>query len=212
MSLLHRLLCLVLLAALPATVPAQSVPPPPADPAAAPVTLSVFEVRTDRDQGYQAANTLSGSRLNSSLRDTAASVQVFTPEYISDFAALGLADITAYSPNVSVDMLETSSDANPTFIGGSDLVDTRLVVRGLQASVSMDFFEAGYAVDSYNTERAELASGPNSILFGFGAPGGLVNVMTKRAQVGAAPLRVGSQPGDFPGPAGVAPQRPRPPR
>jgi iron complex outermembrane recepter protein len=183
MSLLHRLLCLVLLAALPATVPAQSVPPPPADPAAAPVTLSVFEVRTDRDQGYQAANTLSGSRLNSSLRDTAASVQVFTPEYISDFAALGLADITAYSPNVSVDMLETSSDANPTFIGGSDLVDTRLVVRGLQASVSMDFFEAGYAVDSYNTERAELASGPNSILFGFGAPGGLVNVMTKRAQV-----------------------------
>ncbi len=151
--------------------------------ASEPVTLSVFEVRSDKDVGYQGGNTLSGSRLDSSLRDTAASVMVFTPEFISDFGANGLAEMTAYSPNLSVDMLETSSAANPVFIGGSDLVDTRIVVRGLQASVSMDFFEAGFAVDNYNSERVELASGPNSILFGFGSPGGLVNVMTKRAQL-----------------------------
>lgn len=160
---------------------AQVLPPPPAP--AAPVQLSVFEVAADKDVGYQGGDTLSGSRLNSSLKDTAAAVMVFTPEYIADFAANGLGDITAYSPNLAVDMLETSSDANPTFVGGSDLVDTRIVVRGLSASVSMDFFEAGISVDNYNTERVELASGPNSILFGFGSPGGLVNVMTKRAQL-----------------------------
>ena len=99
--------------------------------ASEPVTLSVFEVRSDKDVGYQGGNTLSGSRLDSSLRDTAASVMVFTPEFISDFGANGLAEMTAYSPNLSVDMLETSSAANPVFIGGSDLVDTRIVVRGL---------------------------------------------------------------------------------
>ena len=115
---------------------------------------------------------------------------VFTPEFLSDFGANGLAEMTAYSPNLSVDMLETSSDANPTFISGSDRIDTRIVVRGLQASVSMDFFEAGFAVDNYNSERVELASGPNSILFGFGSPGGLVNVMTKRAQTDLPLFRI----------------------
>ena len=182
-----------------ATAFGQATPTPAGPPAAGPepVTLSVFEVTSDKDVGYQAGNTMSGSRLNSSLKDTAASVMVFTPEFISDFGATGLADITAYTSNVSVDMLETSSDANPTFVGGSDLVDTRLTVRGLSASASMDFFEAGFAVDNYNIERIELASGPNSILFGFGSPGGLVNVMTKRAQAQRNRTALRTQFGDW---------------
>ena len=181
-----RVAALVALASIASTASAQvaasSVSAKPATESE-PITLSAFEVTPDKDVGYQGGNTASGSRLNSSLKDTAAAVMVFTPEFLSDFGANGLAEMTAYSPNLSVDMLETSSDANPTFIGGSDLTDTRIVVRGLSASASMDFFEAGIAIDNYNTERVELASGPNSILFGFGSPGGLVNVMTKRAQV-----------------------------
>src|SRR5688572_22690492 len=43
------------------------------------VTLSPFQVETSRDIGYQAQNTLSGSRLNTPLKDTAAPVTVFTP-------------------------------------------------------------------------------------------------------------------------------------
>src|SRR5439155_3767594 len=35
----------------------------------------------------------------------------------------------------------------------------------------------------YNVERAELASGPNSILFGLGAPGGTVAMGGKRVQL-----------------------------
>ncbi|MBL9201272.1 MAG: hypothetical protein JNL39_12240, partial [Opitutaceae bacterium] len=66
---------------------------------------------------------------------------------------------------------------------GSDLRDTRIRIRGLSASTALDFFETGIPIDTYNTERLELSSGPNSILFGFGSPGGLVNVMTKRAQL-----------------------------
>ena len=42
------------------------------------VVLSPFEVTSDKDVGYQAGNTTSGSRLNSRLKDTAASVMVFT--------------------------------------------------------------------------------------------------------------------------------------
>jgi outer membrane receptor protein involved in Fe transport len=134
---------------------------------------------------------MSGSRLNSSLKDTAAAVMVFTPEFLSDFGATSLADIIGYAPNMQVDMLDASADASTSFLGGSDLRDTRIRVRGLSASTAVDFFETGIAVDTYNTERLELSGGPNSILFGFGSPGGLVNIMTKRAQVGGTAPRSG---------------------
>jgi outer membrane receptor protein involved in Fe transport len=149
----------------------------------APVQLSVFEVTADQDVGYQAGNTTSGSRLNTSLKDTAAAVMVFTPEFLSDFNSNSLEDIIGYSPNMQIDMLDTSADASPQFIGGSDLFDTRIRVRGLSASTALDFFETSIAIDTYNTERLELSSGPNSILFGFGQSGGLVNIMTKSAQL-----------------------------
>ncbi len=154
------------------------------DPMSDPIVeLSVFEVTAEKDVGYQAGNTTSGSRLDTSLKDTAAAVMVFTPEFLSDFGANSLADIVGYAPNMQLDMLDTSADANPQFLGGSDLKDTRIRVRGLSASTAVDFFETSIAIDNYNTERFELSSGPNSILFGFGSPGGLVNIMTKRAQL-----------------------------
>jgi hypothetical protein len=52
----------------------QVAPPIPARPAPgteAPIQLSVFEVSATDDVGYQAGNTTSGRRLNSSLKDTA---------------------------------------------------------------------------------------------------------------------------------------------
>lgn len=154
---------------------------PAASGAPVPVKLSVFEVSADKDVGYQGGNTASGSRLNTSLKDTAASIMVVTPEFISDFGLNSIEEITSYAANLGVDMLENRSDPNPGFISGLG-PDTRLTIRGLEASSAMDFFEATFPVDSYNVERLEVSSGPNSILFGFGNPGGLVNVMTKSAK------------------------------
>ena len=122
---------------------------------------------------------------------------VFTPEFLSDFGANSLADLVGYAPNMQVDMLDASADAGTSFLGGSDLRDTRIRVRGLSASTALDFFETGIAVDTYNTERLELAGGPNSILFGFGSPGGLVNLMTKRAQAARDRTSLRVQAGEF---------------
>ena len=165
--------------------------------AQAPVQLSVFEVTADQDVGYQAGNTTSGSRLNTSLKDTAAAVMVFTPEFLSDFNSNSLEDIIGYSPNMQIDMLDTSADASPQFVGGSDLTDTRIRVRGLSASTALDFFETSIAIDTYNTERLELSSGPNSILFGFGQSGGLVNIMTKSAQLNRTRTAIRAQFGQW---------------
>src|SRR5947207_10881422 len=92
-----------------AAPPASVVNPPPATGTSEPaVELSPFEVRAENDVGYQAANTTSGSRLNSRLKDTPASVSTFTPEFLSDIAATNLEEMLAHATNVEIDV----EDAN----------------------------------------------------------------------------------------------------
>ena len=71
---MHGLLRFLVLGIITLPLAAQTATPPvPSAPAAGErpvVELSPFEVRADNDVGYQAANTTSGSRLNSRLRDT----------------------------------------------------------------------------------------------------------------------------------------------
>ena len=148
------------------------------------VVLSPFEVTSDKDVGYQAGNTTSGSRLNSRLKDTAASVMVFTSEFLTDFGALNLADSVGYAANLQINVNDDSAEANTSFYGGSTTTQATVRVRGLFATVAQDFFESAVPIDNYNTERMEISSGPNSILFGFASPGGLLNFTTKRAQLG----------------------------
>lgn len=160
------------------------------------VQMSAFSVAAEKDIGYQGGNTTSGSRLNTSLKDTAASILVITEEFMNDFAMNTLEEITAYTPNMGVEMLETRSDPSPAFISGFG-ADTRMRNRGLESSLAMDFFTATMPVDGYNIERLEVSSGPNSILFGFGNPGGLVNVMTKSAKLERTRTALGFQFGDW---------------
>src|SRR5688500_15184578 len=86
------LLCLCALGSLmgqTAAVPATST----ASTSAAgqdPVTLNPFEVVSDRDVGYTATATMAGSRLNTLLKDTPASISVLTAEFLSDIGAFQL--------------------------------------------------------------------------------------------------------------------------
>lgn len=160
-----------------------------------PIQLSTFEVTADKDVGYQAGNTTSGSRLNTSLKDTAAAVSVFTPEFLSDFGASTIMDLVGYAPNAQADFQDTQAAATTTT--GAFSNETGLRVRGLASSRAFDFFETKLPVDLYNVERVELSSGPNSILFGFGFPGGLLNLMTKRAQLHRTSTSVRAQFGSW---------------
>ena len=56
---------------------AQSAPSPAVVRDDQVVELNPFVVQNDKDSGYLAANTLAGSRLNTSLKDTPASISVF---------------------------------------------------------------------------------------------------------------------------------------
>ena len=79
-----------------ATAPVASAQTPPAAAEKpkpvpnGPVSLTPFEVNSDRDTGFAAASSLAGGRLASDLRDTPAAFSVINREFID---ALNLTDL-----------------------------------------------------------------------------------------------------------------------
>lgn len=184
---MHGTLRLITLGLVALPLTAQTVTPPVSPAPAAGekpvVELSPFEVRADNDVGYQAANTTSGSRLNSRLRDTPAAVAAFTPEFLADIAATNLEEMLAHATNIELDVEDANAGFNNPQGRGADGNDYQFRMRGSPAGASRDFVESSIPVDLYNVERAEVASGPNSILFGLGQAGGLVSLSGKRANL-----------------------------
>jgi len=159
---------------------------PPANPVPAeqdqPIELNPFLVSSTSDTGYLASNTLAGSRMNTELRNVASVVSVFTPEFMSDLGATTIQDLMDYGLNTQVDLgagdFNHQGDQNSVADGLGTQKNFR--VRGQGSTVSTEYFGQAGPLDTYNLERAELSSGPNAILFGTGASGGLLNMSIKR--------------------------------
>lgn len=147
------------------------------------IVLSPFEVHSGSDVGYQAGNTTSGSRLNSSLKDTPASISAFTPEFLSDIAANTLQEMLGHAVNIEAEMEDGQAGFNNPPARDATGGEYAFRVRGIIGGVSRDYVDSSVPNDLYNVERAEVASGPNSILFGLGPAGGLVSLSGKRANV-----------------------------
>ncbi|HRP06487.1 MAG TPA: hypothetical protein PLV87_16355, partial [Opitutaceae bacterium] len=144
------------------------------------IRLSPFTVEESSDVGYLAPNSLAGSRLNTSLDDIAASISVFTEEFISDLGATDLTDVLAYANNTVLELNDATSAAAPN----NNVLVTgfqEFRVRGLAATRARNFFEYELPADTYNVGRVEDARGPNAILFGIAQAGGLINTYTKQA-------------------------------
>lgn len=172
------------LVALPARaqLAAQAASSPADNPASAPVELAPFEIRADKDEGYLAQNTASGSRLNTNLKDTPAAVSVFTKEFIVDIGATDLTALSDYAVNAGRNYGFVGDVANGNEFSTNDTV---FKVRGLPVSGGrmVDFFNRTIEVDMFDTERVEFSRGPNAVLFGLGSPGGTFNVTTKKADM-----------------------------
>lgn len=153
------------------------------------IELSPFEVTSDQDVGYLAANSLSGSRLNTSLRDIAASVSVFTEEFMSDIGALSFQEAAVYANNLSFDYQEANTAAVPN-MNSSMVTFQSYRVRGLPVTMARNYFEMNVPADNFNVARIEDARGPNSVLFGIAQAGGLINTATKQPMLGRSFMKV----------------------
>lgn len=138
----------------------------------APIELSPFVVISEDDQGYQASKTLSGSRMSTDLKDTAASVSVLTAELIRDIGALDLTEAIAFGNNVELEV----PDGNAAF----EFFNT-FRIRGQASTIGRNYFRWKLPTNTFNAERIEEARGPNSILFGIASAGGMISSSTKQA-------------------------------
>ena len=163
---------------------AQSAPPPATSDE--PVQLSPFTVSTAGDTGYRAANTLSGSRLDSSLKDTPGVLDVLTKDFLDDIGATTLEQALAFSTNFAEDAGDFDSQGviNTVFPGSQINVNFR--TRGLGGTMARNYLPTDSRPAFYTVERIDNSSGPNAILFGLGSAGGVVNVTTKRAKLNRA--------------------------
>ncbi|MBE7540393.1 MAG: hypothetical protein HS122_18545 [Opitutaceae bacterium] len=153
------------------------------------VSLSPFEVSASSDVGYEARETLAGTRLSTSLRDVAGQVTVMTKEFLQDLAITDLNDALQYSLNMQSD--SSIFEASAAGVAGAYAYESPLGGVGPTTGGRMrgigppnrghDFFDSVVPMDTYNTDRFDFASGPNSILFGNGQPSGTINATFKRA-------------------------------
>jgi len=145
------------------------------------VEMSVFNVNGNTDEGYAAVNTTSGSRVNTPLRDVASTIDPFTKDFLDDIGATTLDEMLTYASNVETEYEDATNGFNNNDTRFAGTGNDRFRIRGMKASTLVDGFETSIPIDLYNMDRAELASGANSILYGIGAQGGVVMFTTSRA-------------------------------
>ena len=189
-------------AAWPVGLLAQAQPTPAPKPGEEEVILlSPFEVNATKDTGYQATETLAGTRIRTDLRDVGSAISVITKEFLQDIGATDNSTLLQYTPNAEV------AGTRGTYAGlgnGTSVDETGNLrapgsaqrVRGLaSADNTRDFFVTDIPWDSYIVDRVDIQRGPNSILFGLGSPAGIVNASLRSAEFrnkGEASFRTGS--------------------
>lgn len=175
--------CSILLPAYSQNNPPQSVTEPVTE-------LSPFVINESRDVGYLAGNTLSSGRFNVSLRDTAASVSVFTQEFMADIGAQGLDDLLNYSVSTVPDTGDTIAGENIIDFRNSERTVSRMLIRGIQVTQGRNFFQAITPDDGYLSSRYDESRGPNGILFGISNAGGMISSSSWQANLNRNELKL----------------------
>ncbi len=152
------------------------------------IALSPFEVISD-NKGYFAANSMSGTRMNSKIEDLGQSITVMTKEQMSDFAMLDINDVFDYmaSTEGTNSYSEFVTDRTGAVVDNVNLSpNTANRVRGV-SSANIAFNNIATSgrvpVDPLWLDSLELSRGPNANIFGLGNAGGTVNQVPATANL-----------------------------
>ena len=124
---------------------------------------------------YLQSNEANALKTPTPILDVPQSLSIVTSEQILRRGFTSVSDIIEYLPGVSMSQGEGHRDA--------------VVFRGVRSTA--DFFIDGVRDDVqyyrplYNLEQLEVLRGPNALLFGRGGTGGILNRITKKAEIGS---------------------------
>ncbi|MDP1580596.1 MAG: TonB-dependent receptor plug domain-containing protein [Candidatus Didemnitutus sp.] len=156
------------------------------------VVLSPFKVTTTQDKGYRATNTISGTRLDTAIKDLPMPIEVITEAFIRDTGSDDLRQSLRYSSGI---ILQSQNDqGSNTFHGAGGVhnpegatankTQSTFKIRGYITDVVLrDGYRRQSATDSVNIGRVEVIRGPAALLYGIGNFGGIVNYLPKEANM-----------------------------
>ncbi len=164
---------------------AQQVSPAPASSISEDTALPTVKVTAAQDTTQHLHEDVGSGALGTrSQLDTPFSTAVVTSEELQDRQPSKLGDVFATDASVS--------DNGNAYNAWA----TYLTVRGMQLDWQSGFKIDGMPFNSYGItlpyeqlEKVELLKGLTGFMYGFGAPGGVVNYVTKKPPVSTTPVR-----------------------
>ena len=127
--------------------------------------------------GYVARNSATGTKTNTPLIETPASVSVVSQEQIRNLNERTISDALDYASGVRSD----------TF--GNDTRNDFFTIRGFPAQIDGYFLDGlqlrspgfgTFSLEPFGLERLEVLKGPASVLYGGSNTGGIINGVSKR--------------------------------
>lgn len=163
----------LLTVALAGAAQAQSQPATPAS-TSEPLQLPPVSVESTQGTGYQ-ATTPSLSKLTQPLLDTPQSISVVPRQLMDDQATITVRDALRNVPGISLAAGEAGAQGDSLTLRGFPSRND-IYLDGMR-----DF--GSYTRDPFNFESIEVLKGPASVLFGRGSTGGVIDQVSKQAQL-----------------------------
>lgn len=123
------------------------------------------------------------------LDDVPASMEVITAEEIQRSAATDITDLLKFHTGLEIGRNGGPGQATSLFMRGTESDHNLIMIDGIPINSGSVGSAALQHIDPQNIERIEIYKGPRSTLWGSGAIGGVINIVTRKADVG---LRYGA--------------------
>ncbi|WP_456405375.1 TonB-dependent receptor, partial [Thiolapillus sp.] len=113
------------------------------------------------------------------LNDALASMDVITADEIRRSTATDIADLLKFHTGMEIGRNGGAGQATSLFIRGTESDHNLIMIDGVPINSGSVGSAALQHIDPQNIERIEIYKGPRSTLWGSGAIGGVINIITR---------------------------------
>ncbi|MCB4825284.1 TonB-dependent siderophore receptor [Roseicella aerolata] len=149
------------------------------EPGAGAIALPTLEVQGGApgpERGLVAREARTGTKTDTPLIETPQAISVITRDQMDLRQVQSLSEAVRYTPGIRYDAYGENARYDWFYLRGFRADTTGVFLDGLR-------FDAGALTgrpEAWGLERIEVLRGPSSVLFGQNAPGGVVNMVSRR--------------------------------